>query len=160
MRRLSAKPWERHSVSWTNDYHPAFPDARCAADARWTAAVRETWTSFLIHLKKSMRKEWYSPVGRPPKTSPQWKKERALRSVTKKCCKWDDLECRSMIAFKPEARDKNQCGGMMLMLDQLIHPMIKRDSQKTRTWESPRWEANKRFSSVYLWCAWPEQGDV
>jgi len=40
-----------------------------------------------------------------------------------------------MIAFKPEpeARDNNQCPGMMLMLDQLIHPMIKRDSQKTRT---------------------------
>lgn len=29
-------------MSWTNDY-PAFPDARCAADARWTAAVRETF---------------------------------------------------------------------------------------------------------------------
>jgi hypothetical protein len=38
-----------------------------------------------------------------------------------------------MIAFKPEARDNNQCPGMMLMLDQLIHPMIKRDSQKKRT---------------------------
>jgi hypothetical protein len=42
-----------------------------------------------------------------------------------------------MIAFKPEpeVRDNNQCPcpGMMLMLDQLINPMIKRDSQKTRT---------------------------
>lgn len=25
-----------------------------------------------------------------------------------KCCKWDDPECRSIIAFKPEARDNNR----------------------------------------------------
>jgi len=50
-------------VSWTNDY-PAFPDARCAADARWTAAVRETFPIIFIHLKKSMRKEWYSPASK------------------------------------------------------------------------------------------------
>lgn len=32
-----------------------------------------------------------------------------------------------------ESQRRGTTTGMMLMLDQLIHPMIKRDSQKTRT---------------------------
>lgn len=57
MRRLSATPWEGHSVSWTKDF-PAFPDARCAADARWTAAVRET----LIFIPAPIRLEMFVPI--------------------------------------------------------------------------------------------------
>lgn len=63
MRRLSAKPWEGHSVSWTNDY-PAFPDARCAADARWTAALRNKMPIlFYLSISRSQWEKKYSPVG-------------------------------------------------------------------------------------------------
>lgn len=59
---VSNEKAERYTLRGTfgvvNERFSRFPDARCAADARWTAAVRET----LIFIPAPIRLEMFVPI--------------------------------------------------------------------------------------------------